>query len=209
MIGGLDLFSKPRPKETAGDGRRGKSGSAAIEFAFIAPILFTLIFGVIEVGCLFYAEFVLKNATIATARAIRTGNGSALTSTTALTSYICETDDNTYGKIAANLMLTNCTNKLKIYVKAFGTSFSSFSSSTFVSALKTSAVNADGTYNTNFDSNLTTACEIVLMRVSYAWNVFVPGLSWFLVTVPSTNQSMITATEIFRNEPASGSVVEC
>jgi len=187
-------------------GKRAQSGSAAIEFALIAPVLLILIMGVLEVGLMFFSQFLLKNATIAAAREIRTGNVTTLTSASALASYICDTSDSTIGKLAASLMLPSCNAKLTsgsgggIYVKAFGTSFSYFSSTDFTTALNASAVKSNGTFNTNFD-NPNTPCTIVLLRVSYAWDVVTPVLTWFLVNLPATNQHVLTATEVFRNEP--------
>lgn len=186
--------------------RRAEAGSVAIEFALIMPVLVVLIFAVLEVGCLFFAQFVLKNAAVATARHIRTGNGSALTSRDLLANYICNTSDSTIDKLAANVMLSGCSSGLKIYVKTMGTGFSY---SALTTALSGSAVKSDGTIPANFDASLSGACQVVLLRVSYEWKIVVPGLTWFLVTVPGTNKSIITATEVFRNEPAEGSATSC
>lgn len=197
-MGGRDLAVRWR--------RRANIGSAAIEFAMIAPVLLVLIYGVLEVGCLFFAQYVMKNASIATARHIRTGNGSAITTSAALADYICNTEDATIDKLAAKVMLSGCTTNLKIYVQTMGTGFSY---DTLTSALSSSKIQSDGTVPTHWDSALNTACTVVMIRVSYAWDVVVPGLDWFLVTVPNAKQSLITATEVFRNEPAAGSTSPC
>ncbi len=39
-----------------------RKGAAAVEFAIIAPLLFTIIFGIIEFGLLFYDKQVITNA---------------------------------------------------------------------------------------------------------------------------------------------------
>ncbi len=39
-----------------------QKGAAAVEFALIAPLLFTIIFGIIEFGLLFYDKQVITNA---------------------------------------------------------------------------------------------------------------------------------------------------
>ncbi|MHC4454109.1 MAG: TadE/TadG family type IV pilus assembly protein [Planctomycetota bacterium] len=39
-----------------------QKGAAAVEFAIIAPLLFTIIFGIIEFGLLFYDKQVITNA---------------------------------------------------------------------------------------------------------------------------------------------------
>lgn len=53
--------------------RRDEHGSAAIEFAVIAPIFFFLMFVIAETALVFIAEQVMDNAVFETARLIRTG----------------------------------------------------------------------------------------------------------------------------------------
>lgn len=52
---------------------RDERGSAAVEFAFIAPIFFFLMFVIAETALVFIAEQVMDNAVFETARLIRTG----------------------------------------------------------------------------------------------------------------------------------------
>ncbi len=53
--------------------RRDERGSAAVEFAVIAPIFFFLMFVIAETALVFIAEQVMDNAVFETARLIRTG----------------------------------------------------------------------------------------------------------------------------------------
>jgi Flp pilus assembly protein TadG len=53
--------------------RCDESGSAIVEFSFIAPIFFFLIFVIAETALVFIAERVMDNAVLETARLIRTG----------------------------------------------------------------------------------------------------------------------------------------
>jgi Flp pilus assembly protein TadG len=53
--------------------RRNERGSAAIEFAIIAPVFFFLMFVIAETALVFIAEQVMDNAVFETARLIRTG----------------------------------------------------------------------------------------------------------------------------------------
>src|SRR3569833_1600719 len=48
-------------------------GSAAIEFAMVAPVFFVLLMGTIEAGVNFFGQSVLQNAVNDTARLVRTG----------------------------------------------------------------------------------------------------------------------------------------
>src|SRR5215467_11538747 len=52
--------------------RRDK-GSAAIEFAMVAPVFFVLLMGTIEAGVIFFAQSSLQNAVNDAARLVRTG----------------------------------------------------------------------------------------------------------------------------------------
>lgn len=53
--------------------RRNERGSAAIEFAIIAPVFFFLMFVIAETALVFIAEQVMDNAVFESARLIRTG----------------------------------------------------------------------------------------------------------------------------------------
>lgn len=52
---------------------RARRGATAIEFALLAPILFVMIMGTIELGLVLAADMVLKNATYNASRTGRTG----------------------------------------------------------------------------------------------------------------------------------------
>ena len=54
--------------------RRDDSGSAAVEFALIAPILLTLVFGIIQYGWYFYAMQAGASAVGDAARRVAVGN---------------------------------------------------------------------------------------------------------------------------------------
>ena len=48
---------------------RSRSGSAAVEFAFIAPVFFMFLFGIFEGGIMFFGQAAVQDA----ARLIRAG----------------------------------------------------------------------------------------------------------------------------------------
>src|SRR5690242_12569352 len=52
--------------------RDGSKGSAAIEFAMVAPVFFLLLMGTIEAGIIFFAQSSLQNALNDAARLVRT-----------------------------------------------------------------------------------------------------------------------------------------
>ena len=53
--------------------RRNRRGSAAIEFALVAPVFFALLFAIIETATMFFASQVLETVTQDSARLIQTG----------------------------------------------------------------------------------------------------------------------------------------
>ncbi|MEH2475165.1 Flp pilus assembly protein TadG [Nitrobacteraceae bacterium AZCC 2161] len=58
----LPFISAAAPAKLWRRFRRSRRGSAAVEFAFIAPIFFALIFALIETGMVFFAGQVLETA---------------------------------------------------------------------------------------------------------------------------------------------------
>ena len=53
--------------------RRNRRGSAAVEFALVAPIFFAVLFAIIELALVFFATQILETVTQDTARLIMTG----------------------------------------------------------------------------------------------------------------------------------------
>ena len=53
--------------------------AAGIEFAFIAPVFFLLLLGIIETGIMFYAQNTLNFATQNAGRLVRTGSAQGTT----------------------------------------------------------------------------------------------------------------------------------
>ena len=53
--------------------RRNRRGSAAVEFALVAPVFFALLFAIIETAIVFFASQVLETITQDSARMIMTG----------------------------------------------------------------------------------------------------------------------------------------
>jgi Flp pilus assembly protein TadG len=53
--------------------RRNRRGSAAVEFALVAPVFFALLFAIIETSIVFFAGQVLETITQDAARTILTG----------------------------------------------------------------------------------------------------------------------------------------
>lgn len=170
---------------------RARSGSAALEFAMIAPVLFLLLMGTIEAGILFIGKFTLQNAINESARLIRTGQVADGEITQAqFRQNVCD-----------NLgPILSCDSNLQIDVE----SFSGFGSLSYADPL-----NADGTLNTGLNNFSTgDVCSVVLVRGFYTWNVATPLLTPFMTNM-SGNKFLMSAAAAFRNEPYNTSVSGC
>ena len=70
--------------------RRHRRGSAAVEFALVAPVFFALLFAIVEVALMFFATQVLETVTQASARYLLTGQAQSGGLTQAqFNTYVC------------------------------------------------------------------------------------------------------------------------
>jgi Flp pilus assembly protein TadG len=161
--------------------RRNRGGSAAIEFALVAPVFFALLFAIIETAIMFFASQVLETITQESARMILTGQAQTASYTQAqFKTYVCS-------QIPA---LFNCAN---VYVDV--ESYSAFTGVTISSQL-----DASKNFINNMQYNPGGPGDIVVVRVFYAWQLFVTGLGYNISNM-SGNQRLLVATAAFRNEP--------
>lgn len=164
---------------------RRVSGSAAIEFAMIAPILFLFLFGVIETGVIFMASSMLQNATDDAARQIRTGQLSGTLTAAQIRTAVCS-------EVNGLISATDCTNGLQVDMRTYN----SFSGASYPSVS-----NADGSINTGaLQLQPAGDCAIVLLRTFYAWAIMTPLMKPLLET-GTTGASIITSSAAFRTEP--------
>lgn len=186
------LFTMFLRRPGPGTGKtRGRSGSAAIEFAFVAPVFFLFLMGTMETGLIYLGNFVLQNATADAARQIRTGQVAAASMTQAqFRTLICN-------EIAP---LLSCDSNLQIDVQTY---------SSFGAATITNPITSSGTLDPSLNHWAPgSVCSIVLVRAFYTWQVATPLLTPFLVNVNSS-QFLMTAAVAFRNEPYNTSVSGC
>ncbi len=168
-----------------------KAGSAAIEFAFVAPVFFVFLMGTMEVGIMFMGDFVLQNATNDAAREIRTGQ-------VALGNV---TQDQFRQMVCNNVApILKCDTRLQVDVETFP----SFGSLTLTPPLR-----PDGTLDPTLNNwQPGTVCSIVLVRTFYTWDVSTPLLTPFLVDMAG-NEHLLSAAAAFRNEPYTTAVAGC
>ena len=170
--------------------RSGKSGSAAVEFAFVAPVFFMFLFGIIEGGVMFFGQAALMNATQDAARLIRTGQAQGTIDQTAFTQKVCD-------GIKA---LLNCAN-LQVDVENYPSGFTSSLGS---------PVDANGNLKSGQNNyNTGNPCDVVVVRSFYKYIIVTPVLTSFLAGHSGNNFTWLSAAAAFRNEPYTSAVAGC
>jgi Flp pilus assembly protein TadG len=192
----IERFRKVRARMRAD----GEKGSAAIEFAFVAPVFFVLLMGTFEAAIMFFSQAALQNGMSDMGRYIRTGqvnchtksNGNCIAMTKEqFRTMLCD-------KISP---LIACDSNLQIDVK----SFPNYGSV----PITTKPLKADNTLDPTFNRYETgNACEVVLARAFYTWPVATPVLTWFLVNMAG-DKHLVTAATAFRNEPYNSAAAGC
>lgn len=164
---------------------RARSGSAAIEFAMLAPVLFLFIFGIIETGVLFFATATMQNAVDDTSRMIRTGQLAGAVTAATLTAQVCS-------NISGLITYADCTANLQVDVRTY---------SNFTTATYPGVTNADGSLNNaSMQVQATSDCAVVLVRVFYPWSIMTPLMAPLMQNAPG-GQYIISAAAAFRTEP--------
>lgn len=172
--------------------RRNRRGSAAIEFALIAPLFFVMLFAIMETALIFFAAQVLETGTQDSARLM-------------LTNQALNT-----GMTQAQFTADLC-NRVKVLFSCDGTSSSplivsvrSYSPGVTIPA----ADLADPIVNRVFVSNavyqVPKSGDTVLVRAFYSWPQFVTGLGYNISNIGSDSSSykrLLAATAAFRTEP--------
>lgn len=171
--------------------RFDERGSAAIEFAIIAPIFFFLMFVIAETALIFIAEQVMDNAVFETARLIRTGQAQqANMSKQDFTNAVC-------GRAA---LFINC-NSSDFYldVKSY---------STFSSMVMTKPTNASDQFNDPGAFAFGQPNDIVVVRAYYQWptNRIFGNLS---LKNLSNGKRLIGSFAAFCNEPYQSTTGGC
>lgn len=176
-------------------------GSAAVEFAMIAPVFFVLLMGTVEAGTMFFAQSALQNALNDTARLVRTGQTACYTTSNG--NCVPMTAAQFQAKLCSevSILLKGCTTgSLQFDVTAYPAGFGGASNSPPLDA------NKNVTPLTTF--NVGNACDVVLARAFYKWPVFLPGLDYFLVNMAG-NYHLLSSAAAFRNEPFNNGAAGC
>lgn len=162
--------------------RRNRRGSAAVEFALVAPVFFALLFAIIETAIVFFASQVLETVTQDSARFIMTGQAqTGGYSQSQFKTYVC-------GKIG---VLFDCVNGVYVDVQSYP-GFSNVSISDPIDGGKNFV--SPNNYNPGGPG------DIVVVRLFYQWPLIVTGLGYNIANLTGSKR-LLTATAAFRNEP--------
>jgi Flp pilus assembly protein TadG len=160
---------------------RDRKGSAAIQFAFIAPLFFALLFAIIESSMVFFAGQVLETGTADSARLFLTHQAQdSKMSADDFKQNLCD-------RVA---VLFSC-DKLYVDVKAYAPN-----------TPITIADPTDGNGNliNNFAYESSKGGDTVVVRAFYKWPLFVTSLGFDMSNLTG-HMRLLAATAAFRVEP--------
>ncbi|MCD0416430.1 pilus assembly protein [Rubrivivax sp. JA1024] len=162
--------------------RRNRRGSAAVEFALVAPMFFAMLFAIIEVGLIFFAGQVLETAVQDSSRLILTRQAQDSSMKQAdFKNEVCN-------RVKA---LFSC-DGIYVDVENYGSDFSSVSLVT--------PIDKDKNFVDNMKYDIGGPGDIIVVRVFYQWPLFVAGLGFNPSNLANGNR-LLMATTAFRNEP--------
>jgi hypothetical protein len=173
---------------------KDESAVTVIEFAFLAPVFFMLLFMVLETGFMLFTEYRIQSSLQQAARLVRTGQ--------AQTQRI---DANTFKDriCSGNSAIPDCRSKVVVYMKP-GNSFTELATNT------PSYVNIGPTYDSSgvptmpgseqYDCGRSS--EPVVLIATYDWQFKITPLGNFLAnTGQHKGVRRLVGFAIFRNEP--------
>jgi len=167
--------------------RRDQRGSAAIEFALVAPLFFGLLFAIFEIGMTFFAGQVLENGLQQSARKMFTHE--------AYTKNFSQKDfmDDLCSQVS---MLLDC-NKLRVDVRVFAEG---------APIIFEPPIDADGKFVDvfNYQNPQPDTKETVVVRAFYQWPLIVTQLGFNLANIDANTPNgkyLLAALSAFRVEP--------
>jgi Flp pilus assembly protein TadG len=162
--------------------RRNRRGTAAVEFALVAPIFFGLLFAIMELALVFFASQILETVTQDSARMIMTGQAQTASYTQAqFKNLVCS-------KIT---VMFDCVNGVSIDVQSY---------KTFATVDISDPIDSGKNFVPPNNYLPGGPGDIVVVRLFYKWPLFVTGLGFNLSNIGS-NKRLLTATAAFQNEP--------
>lgn len=161
---------------------KNNAGAAYVEFAIVAVPFFLVVFGILQLGLIFWSTYDLENATQNAARLVRTGQAQGLPA------------DQFKNAICANtVIIHNCSSKLRVNV-------ASFQNLSDVSALNPRTGAGELRTDFNGDPSNIGPLQNVLVSVYYEFRLFDPLTSVVMSNLTNGN-FLIQSSAVFRTEP--------
>lgn len=166
--------------------RRNRRGSAAVEFALVAPVFFALLFAIIETAIVFFASQVLETGIQDTARQVYTNQAQIA------------------GMTAAQFKTDLCNRVSALFACPIDVDVKFYPAGT---AITITDPIASGNYdNSGLVYQMPAACTeaVVVARAFYQWPLFVTGLGYNIANLgrgTSNSKRLLAATAAFRTEP--------
>jgi Flp pilus assembly protein TadG len=163
--------------------RRNRRGSAAVEFALVAPVFFALLFAIIETGIVFFADQVLETGVQDTGRLLYTSQTQkAGTSQIDFKQGLCD-------RVAVLFACDNLYVDVRSYAPGTAITISD-------------PIDGGGNFVNNFvyQPPPLNSSNTVVVRAFYQWPLFVTGLGYNIANIGrgSTNSSrLLSATAAF------------
>jgi Flp pilus assembly protein TadG len=184
-----------------------EKGSAAIEFAIVAPVFFAILMGIFEAGVIFFSQSLLQNAVNDMGRMVRTGQTCyASNAAGQCTAGMSRADFITNICNSAGVLLVNCAANLKLDVEVPAGGFTALAAPLIPGAPRPVFNDALNGYN------IGNACDVVVVRAFYEWPLWTPGLSTFMANMSVSGGGaghLLAAASAFRNEPYTTAVAGC
>jgi Flp pilus assembly protein TadG len=156
--------------------RRNRRGSAAVEFALVAPVFFALLFATLETALVFFAGQVLDAGVENTGRLIYTSQIDTLTEAD-LKQDLCN-------RVSA---MFDCT-KLDIDLRKYAPG---------ATITITDPIDAGGSYSPNFVFQKPGTSDAAVFRAFYQWPLVVTGLGYNIANIgrnTSSSKKLLAAT---------------
>jgi Flp pilus assembly protein TadG len=167
--------------------RRNRRGSAAVEFALVAPVFFALLFGLVETSLMFFADQYLETGLQSVGRLIYTSQTQTAGTTQAnFKQSLCD----------SVAVMMSCGN-LYVDVRAYA-----------AGAVITinDPIDASGNFVNTFvyqPPALGDTTSTVVVRAFYQWPLFVTGLGYNIANIGRGTASpyrLLAATAVFRSQ---------
>jgi Flp pilus assembly protein TadG len=163
-----------------------RRGSAAVEFALVAPLFFALLFAIVEVAMVFFANQILETGTQDAARGL----------------FTHEIQDNTAVDAKQQFQADLCSG-VEILLGCSGVIFDVRSYPAGTPFTVPPLFDAEGnaiTANFTFQLPPANSSNIVVVRSFYKWPLLFANLGFSLANI-GTDKRLLTATSAFRVEP--------